>query len=73
MKLKLQVEKQPILSQLAVSIAEVHWGDYDLVIAFENATLSRIALRYLQVVFASIIEDLRLEDYQQYRRKLPEE
>jgi hypothetical protein len=70
--LKLQVEKQTVLSEFAVNVEEVNWGDYDLVIAFENAIPSRIALRYPQVIFASMIEDHRLEDYQRYRRKLPE-
>jgi hypothetical protein len=61
-----------MLSSLAVNVEDVNWTEYDLVIAFENAIPSRIALRYPEVVFASMIEDHRLEDYQKYRRKLPE-
>ena len=51
---------------------DVDWGEYDLVVAFENAIPSRIALRHPKVIFVSMIEDHRLEDYQRYRRKLPE-
>ena len=69
---RLRAEQESILSSLAINAEDVNWGEYDLVVAFENAIPSRIALRYPEVVFASMIEDHRLEDYQRYRRKLPE-
>jgi hypothetical protein len=69
---RLRVEQQTVLSSLAINVEEVNWSDYDLVVAFENAIPSRIALRHSKVIFVSMIEDHRLEDYQRYRRKLPE-
>jgi hypothetical protein len=70
--LELSIKQQTILSTLAVNVEDVDWGEYDLVVAVENAIPSRVAIRYPQVIFASMIEDHRLDDYQRYRRKLPE-
>ena len=55
----------------AVSASEVNWSHYHLVVVYDNAISSALALRHPRTTWATMHEDHRLASYGASRAKLP--
>jgi hypothetical protein len=60
------------LDQQAVPAADVDWGQFDLVIAVENAVPARIAKRFPRTLWATIIEHHRMPAFRMYMDAPPD-
>jgi hypothetical protein len=56
---------------VSVSVRDVDWSQFDLVIAIENAVPSTIAQQYPSVLWCTQLEHHRLAPYQKYLRRTP--
>lgn len=61
-------EEQKLIAKNAV---QIDWGKFDLVVALENAVPSAVALKYPQVVWATMVEHHRMKSYRQLLKNLP--
>jgi len=66
-----RLQNQERLEPNAVHVDSIDWGQYDLVVSFENAVPSRLAQQHRQTLFVSMMEDHRGEDYSRFRKCLP--
>lgn len=58
-------------AERAVKADSVDWSRYDLVFAIENAIPARITRRFPNVLWATMLEDHRVEEFKQYMKRPP--
>lgn len=68
---RLRAECAERQAAFACAASEVDWSRYDLVIVYDNAIPSAIALRHPSTIWATMHEDHRLASYAANRAQLP--
>jgi hypothetical protein len=57
--------------EVAVEAESVDWGEFDLVVAIENAIPAKITRRYSSVLWATMLESHAMPSYRAYLSKAP--
>lgn len=68
---RLRAECAELQAPLAVNAADVDWSCYDLVVVYDNAIPSELALLHPCTIWATMHEDHRLASYETSRAHLP--
>ena len=65
-------QRRSVQEQVAVLAAEVNWSDFDVVIAIENAVPARVTRQHPGVLWATLLEHHRMEQFPHYLRRPPD-
>lgn len=64
--------RQAAQEAVAVSVEDVDWSSFDVVIAIENAVPVRIAKKHPEVLWATLLEHHRMKPFREYLRRPPD-